>query len=183
MTEVQHASDDPPRAVLDQHLEAQVRLGAELERCRRALEDAEHLLAIQKDCFDAIIDHLKLGTYMFDRDGRLVVTNERFRKLIRLGEKENLSGLTAPEFCNALIRQLGALDGGRTRVEAFAALARSDVKGSINLSFQNGQVLQVVHSPIANGGFVQTVEDVTDRRKAEATASHLASHDALDRFA
>ena len=59
------------------------------------------------------------------------------------------------------------------------ALARSPAKGSINLSFQSGRVLQIVHSPIVGGGFVQTVEDVTERRKAEATANHLASHDVL----
>ena len=164
---------------LDLHIETQVKLAAELERCRRELEQVTLAYAAQRDSFDAIIDHLKLCMYLFDEQGYLRVANARFKRLFKLDPEDALPTLSISQFCGSLLEKLGALEGGHTRVEAFAALARSASKGSMNLLFQSGQVLQVTHSPLAAGGFVQTLEDVTDRRKAEARASHLASHDAL----
>ncbi len=170
---------NPLDALLDAQLESQVRNAANLDRCRGELDQSSQALAVQKSCFDAVIDHIKVGMYLFDRDGRLAVSNERLRILLGFEQSDALVGLTLPQFCNAILDNVGALAAGHTRIEAFAALAGSDDKAALNLVFQSGQVLQVAHSPIAAGGFVQTMEDVTERRKAEARASHLASHDVL----
>jgi diguanylate cyclase (GGDEF)-like protein len=49
-----------------------------------------------------------------------------------------------------------------------------------NLS--NGRVVAVVHQPTADGGWVATYEDVTERRQAEARIAFMARHDALTKL-
>lgn len=189
----------PPEPLLDQQLETHVRIAAELDRCRREAEQLKNLLALQQEYFSKVIEHMKLGMCLFDHGSRLAVTNQRLRTLLKLADDEVLPGLHMSEFHKRLLRNLGPLVGGQTRVEALAALSKSAVPATLNLVFESGQVLQVVHSPIARaagqpdsfaadssaadqgsaGGFMQTMEDVTERRKAEARASHMASHDVL----
>jgi diguanylate cyclase (GGDEF)-like protein len=54
-----------------------------------------------------------------------------------------------------------------------------------NTHFQelsNGRVVAIVHQPTADGGWVATYEDVTERRQAEARIVFMARHDALTRL-
>lgn len=140
---------------------------------------ATHALKVQSKRFEAAMEHMKLGLYMFDGQGRLEVANERSKRLLGLHQDNALIGLTIDEFCLRILEKLGELASGHTRIEAFSALSRAKEKSSLNLIFESGKVLHVAHSPLPEGGFIQTIEDVTERRKAEAKASHLASHDLL----
>jgi diguanylate cyclase (GGDEF)-like protein len=150
-----------------------------LAQSKLDLELAEKSLKVQKARFEATMDNMKLGLFMFDDQGQLAVANQKLKSLLRIGETDILIGLTVVEFYTKILLNLGALASGHARIEAYVALTKLTEKSSLNLVFQSGQVLHVSHSPIADGGFVQTLEDVTSRRKAEAKASHLASHDAL----
>ena len=44
---------------------------------------------------------------------------------------------------------------------------------------QDGRSIQIVNQPLANGGWVATQEDITERRRAEKQITHLAHYDAL----
>jgi diguanylate cyclase (GGDEF)-like protein len=140
---------------------------------------AAQALKIQSSRFEAALEHMKLGLYIFNDQGRVEVANERSKRLMGLHIHDPLIGLTIDELCFKILENMGELASGHARIEAFAALSRSKEKSSLNLVFESGKVLHVAHSPLQEGGFVQTLEDVTERRKAEAKASHLASHDVL----
>src|SRR5215213_2298037 len=43
----------------------------------------------------------------------------------------------------------------------------------------NGRIVQTYQQPMADGGWVSTFEDVTERRRAEAQIAHMSRHDAL----
>jgi diguanylate cyclase (GGDEF)-like protein len=129
--------------------------------------------------FDAVIDTLKVGLYVFDAEGRLAVANSRLTRMLGESDQRAILGLSIEEFSTYLIQKLGELSGGSNRIDAYLAVAKSNRATTLNLIFQTGLVLHLAHSPVADGGFVHTLEDVTDKRKAEAKANHLASHDVL----
>jgi diguanylate cyclase (GGDEF)-like protein len=130
--------------------------------------------------FTAAMNNMKLGLYMFDETGKLTFVNSSFTSLLGLGEQsDSLIGLSFETFFERLTNKFGVLASGQTRPDSFLSLCTSAHKSTLNLIFQNGLVLHIAHSPIDEGGFVHTIEDVSDRRRAEAKASHLASHDAL----
>ena len=45
--------------------------------------------------------------------------------------------------------------------------------------FADGRFMLVTRQPMADGGWLATHEDITERRRAEAEIVHLARHDAL----
>jgi diguanylate cyclase (GGDEF)-like protein len=47
------------------------------------------------------------------------------------------------------------------------------------VTLRNGRVHIIHHEPTADGGYVASFEDVTERRQAEARIRHMAHHDAL----
>lgn len=160
-------------------LESQVKIAGELERCRQELETSRQVLGSYSACFDTVMDHLSMGMAMFDSQSRLILANNKLRDLLKLRQEEHLPGLTIADLSELFVQRLGALASGHSRIESIAALAKSSSKRSLNLIFATGQVLKITHSLVSTGGFVHTFEDVTERRRAEATASHLASHDVL----
>lgn len=165
--------------VMEATLESQVKIAGELERCRQELETSRQVLGSYSACFDTVMDHLSMGMAMFDSQSRLILANNKLRDLLKLRQEEHLPGLTIADLSELFVQRLGALASGHSRIESIAALAKSSSKRSLNLIFATGQVLKITHSLVSTGGFVHTFEDVTERRRAEATASHLASHDVL----
>jgi diguanylate cyclase (GGDEF)-like protein len=129
--------------------------------------------------FAAALDNIKLCLYVFDEHGCVAVVNERLKTLLGGTDEASLIGLNANEFFQRIVLKLGDFAHGQTRSDAYLALTKSAQKSSLNLIFQSGLVLHLTHNPIQTGGFVHTLEDVTDRRRAEAKANHLASHDVL----
>jgi predicted signal transduction protein with EAL and GGDEF domain len=131
--------------------------------------------------FTAAMNNMKLGLYMFDESGKLTFVNSSFTSLLGMSEQsDSLIGLDFESLLDRITQKFGAFASGQTRSDSFLALCMSAHKSTLNLIFQNGLVLHIAHSPIdAEGGFVHTIEDVSDRRRAEAKANHLASHDVL----
>ena len=66
-------------------------------------------------------------------------------------------------------------------VERYVNLVLRDVgiRNTMVIATPDGRSIQIVNEPLADGGWLATHEDVTERRKAEARVAHMAQHDAL----
>ncbi len=136
-------------------------------------------LKYQVQQLEAAIHSVKLPLYMFDHQHRLALINLPMLLLLKCQEADVPIGLSYTQFSALITQKLGCLVGGLPKLDAFLSLSKLTDKTALNLVFESGQVLHVSHNPSLAGGYVHTLEDVTARRKAEAKASHLASHDAL----
>jgi diguanylate cyclase (GGDEF)-like protein len=150
-----------------------------LNRTLGALESTQHNLQDQNSRFDAALNNMSQGLIMFDAAERLVVCNDQYIKMYDLSRDIAKPGCSLRELIEHRAERGHLLrDSDQYRAEI---LEKSSLKGKVNLVLEagDGRQISVVSEPMANGGWVATHEDITERRRTEAKISHMALHDAL----
>lgn len=153
------------------------------ERLRRTLLDAViatrdvTLLATR---FDTALNNMPNGLCMFDRDGRIAVSNGKLNQLLGLPRGRELRGMTQKQLVESLAQDnlLSEKNAERLLRDLHARLSGSGGEG-FNVDFHNGRTLEFTFQRMENGGLVLLVEDITERKIAEAKISHMARFDAL----
>jgi len=129
--------------------------------------------------FDTALNNMPHGLCMFDADHRLLVTNAKLAELLDLPKEIDLNGMTARQMLN---ESVGAGKAPNLDVERFISdfeAHLSGLTGSIFVEIRDGQTLALTIQRMENGGSVVIVEDITERRNAEARIHHLAHYDSL----
>jgi diguanylate cyclase (GGDEF)-like protein len=129
--------------------------------------------------FDTALNNMPHGLCMFGNDGRLAVMNHRFSEMMRLSDDLVQRGASAPDI-------LAACVSAGTISAASAALIVSEIDNAqvgyvttADPTSASGRALSWTFQPMAGGGTVVLLEDITERRNAEARISHLARYDEL----
>jgi diguanylate cyclase (GGDEF)-like protein len=129
--------------------------------------------------FDAALNNMPHGLCMFGADGRLAVMNHRFSEMMNLSEDLVNRGASAPDIVSACVNSgsISAASGKIILSEIENSQARDivtadpDIARSLSLSW--------TFQPKAGGGTVVLLEDITERKNAEARISRLARYDEL----
>jgi diguanylate cyclase (GGDEF)-like protein len=144
----------------------------------RALVAREREAALANQ-FDTALNNMPHGLCMFGSDGRLAVVNHRFIEMMRLPDDLVQRDATAPDIVAACI-------AGATLSSASGQLVVSEIEKSqagyittVDPDAANDRALSWTFQPMAGGGTVVLLEDITERRNAEARISHLARYDEL----
>jgi diguanylate cyclase (GGDEF)-like protein len=129
--------------------------------------------------FDTALNNMPHGLCMFAADGRLAVMNHRFSEMMNLSDDLMHRGSTAADIVGACVSAgtLSAASGKMIISEIDDSQARdittTDPDAASVRSFS------WTFQPMAGGGTVVLVEDITERKIAEARISHLARYDEL----
>jgi diguanylate cyclase (GGDEF)-like protein len=128
----------------------------------------------------ATLGNLSHGVAFYDNHGKLVVHNRRYCELYQLPPDAVRSGMSLKEI--ALLRQAAGTFSKQTIEQYLAfidAIVRNGQPNNAIIELANGTTIAGHIEPIPDRGYVVALEDITERRKAEAQIAFLARHDAL----
>jgi diguanylate cyclase (GGDEF)-like protein len=150
-----------------------------LRQLSREHESANRRLALEKQRLDFAVNNMTQGLLVFDARERIVVRNQRYLDMFNLSPRTVKPGMTFRDLM-AYRKRLGSFAGD---VDEYCAAYTSENKlGQVRRSFAvatDGRSIQIVNQPLADGGWVATLEDITEQRRAEEKIAHLAHYDAL----
>jgi diguanylate cyclase (GGDEF)-like protein len=129
---------------------------------------------------DAALENMSQGLCLYDAQNRLEVFNRRFLEIFKLPPDQIKLGTSYKE---VLAISIGVHNHSGKNVEQLLAeqaefLRERTAKPHL-YELNNGRVVACLYCPTADGRWVVTYEDVTERRQAEAKIIHMARHDAL----
>ena len=129
--------------------------------------------------FDTALNNMPHGLCMFAADGRLAVMNHRFSEMMDLSDDFVQRGANAADIVAACVSasSISAASGKMILAEIDDTQARDIITTDPNLA--RARSLSWTFQPMTGGGTVVLLEDITERRSAEARISHLARYDAL----
>lgn len=129
--------------------------------------------------FDTALNNMPHGLCMFGADGRLGVMNHRFSEMMHLADDFVHRSVGAADVIAACVAvgTMSSENGGTIISEIENSQAGAIVTTDVDM--ERGRALSWTFQPMAVGGTVVLVEDITERRKAEARINHLARFDPL----
>jgi len=129
--------------------------------------------------FDAALGNMSQGLSMYDGDRRLVVWNNRFVQLYGFPPELVALGRPFRELFDYLVAT-GKIDEQPDRYAAMRAEGLANKKiFSAQHVLADGRTIAVTNHAMANGGWVSTHEDITDRKNSEIRIEQLAHFDGL----
>jgi diguanylate cyclase (GGDEF)-like protein/PAS domain S-box-containing protein len=138
-----------------------------VRQMRKGTRRYEREIREQKLQLDAALDNMSQGLCMFDGSQRLVLCNRRYVEMYGLSRSVAKPGCTVRDlldhrnevgfFCadpeEYYVGLLGRLDEGKI--------------ASQSIETTDGRIIHLVLQPMADGGWISTHEDITERRRAE----------------
>ena len=134
---------------------------------------------LEKQRLDTAVNNIPQGLIVYDNTAHVTVCNLRYIEMFGLSADVVKPGCTMQDLIYHR-QETGSFDGD---VEEFCAAIINDVAlGKVTHQITEapgGRAIQIINQPLHAGGWVATIEDVTERTLAEERIRHLAHYDPL----
>jgi len=153
------------------------------ERLRQTLLDAvitSRDMSLLATRFDTALNNMPHGLFMFDSEQHIVVSNQKLNQLLGLPQDFEPKGSTLRDLVDRVV-EAGLISGANAQsvIDGLAARFSRSGDTAFVVDLDNRRTLEFTEQPMDNGGMVILVEDITERKIAEAKINHLARYDAL----
>ena len=130
--------------------------------------------------FSTALSNMAQGLCMFDGEKRLTVWNDRYVELLSMPEHLLKVGTPLRDILTDRVSRglMKKLDDAAVQTRVTELMALPPDASRID-ELLNGKFVMLTRQPMAGGGWVTLIEDITERRRAEAEIVHLARHDVL----
>ena len=129
---------------------------------------------------DSTLNNLSQGVCMYDEHRRLILCNDRYAEMFHLPHELTTPGTALRRiFDHQVAHGLHPESGPDEYIREMMAIVTAGEPASSVTEFSDGRAMVAVFRPAPGGGFVTTVEDITEQRRAEKRIAHIAHHDSL----
>jgi diguanylate cyclase (GGDEF)-like protein len=138
---------------------------------------SQQQLTLEKQRLDTAVNNMTQGLLLFGSSQRLIICNNRYLDMYGLSAAVVKPGCSFRDVITHR-RDTGSFTGD---VDHYVGRVLRDIglRNSMVITTPDGRSIQVINEPLADGGWVATHEDITERRHAEERITHLAHYDAL----
>jgi diguanylate cyclase (GGDEF)-like protein len=164
------------RAQIDEALRTKALADAVIEGAAER-EQLHVELRRQAEISSAALENMVQGLSMFDSDDRLVTFNQRWVEIYEMPPELARPGIHIQDI---LVHQEW-LTQDPTTLEKYLHLTRiaKFAPSQAEAKLRSGRIIEIRRRPLADGGWLATHDDITERREADGRIAYLASHDAL----
>jgi diguanylate cyclase (GGDEF)-like protein/PAS domain S-box-containing protein len=129
--------------------------------------------------FETALNNMSQGLCMFDADANLVVCNDRYIEMYGLSRDVVVPGANLRAILQHRKERGNFAGDPEVYVkDLYTTIAKGDVQAQL-VQAGDGRTISIVNRLMANGGWVATHEDITERTRAEERVRHMARHDSL----
>jgi len=129
---------------------------------------------------DAAINNMVQGLCMFDGQHRLVLCNDRFLEMFGLPRESIVPGMSPFEVIQRIASANGFSGEAAERTyETYSARLFVNGADTYQHDFTDGRIIAVSRRELPSGGWVDTHEDVSERKRAEKKIAYMAEYDTL----
>jgi diguanylate cyclase (GGDEF)-like protein/PAS domain S-box-containing protein len=153
-----------------------------IRQITRQSRESQARLESEKHRLDTALNNMTQGLVLYDASARVIICNQRYIDMYRLSTDIVKPGCPFRDLIQHR-KETGSFDGD---VDEFCSNIRRNVaQGKVTVSklkAADGRTVQIVNKPLAQGGWVATIEDITERcnLEQERDRNHAFLHQIID---
>jgi len=142
-------------------------------------KNSQDRIALEKQKLDVAINNMTPALLLYDSEQRLVVCNSRYVELFGLSSEVVKPGCSfRDELAQRIAAGAPSEDIDKYCASFFSALNNEKTAHS-SFETPDGRAFEGYHQALPDGGWVSTIEEVTERKRYEDQITHLAHYDSL----